>query len=165
MKAVIAGVLLMLAGCVQAAAPVAGGIYTDVRWGQETDGRLGDRQGRACAKSFLGLFATGDASIEAAALAGGVREITTVDRSSKNVLFLYAEYCTIAKGLGGDPRPQAARPPVGDRGSGGPPAAPSPSEGNGAEARPKVIPSYDPRTCRDGLGNLVEECWRAKGRN
>ncbi len=153
MKAGIAAVLLIAAaGC--ASSPVLGGIYTNVKWNAETDGRLGTREGRACAKSVLGLFATGDASIATAALAGGVKEITTVDRSTKTVLFLYGEYCTIARGEG-DAR-SAATPPAPSHPA-APPATP--------REPVKVIPSYDPRTCRDGFGNLVDECWRAKGRN
>lgn len=53
--------------------------------------------GRACASTFFALFAAGDASIEAAKRNGGIREVTTVDHHSTNVIG-FGRFCTIVTG-------------------------------------------------------------------
>jgi hypothetical protein len=40
----------------------------------------------------LGLIAMGDASLETAAMAGGITKITHVDHDSFSVLFLFSSY-------------------------------------------------------------------------
>jgi len=54
--------------------------------------------GKATAKSYLTLIATGDASIEAAAKNGGITEIKYVDYNVKNILGVIGEYTTIVYG-------------------------------------------------------------------
>lgn len=56
------------------------------------------KTGTAMASSILGIVATGDASIEAAAKDGGITRIHHVDHHSKNILGLYAEFTTIVYG-------------------------------------------------------------------
>jgi hypothetical protein len=53
--------------------------------------------GRAEAWGIL-VFATGDASIEAAAARGGITRIHHVDQETMNILWLYAKYTTIVRG-------------------------------------------------------------------
>jgi hypothetical protein len=44
------------------------------------------------------MVATGDASIQAAAAAGGVKNVTTVDHYTRNILGILGEFCTIVRG-------------------------------------------------------------------
>ncbi len=90
-------VLAVLTACAPAASPVLGVIYTDAGWDKETDGTVGSKEGKACAKAYFSMVAKGDASIKAAAEAGNIKKITTVDHHTKNIL-VYGEYCTIVRG-------------------------------------------------------------------
>lgn len=56
------------------------------------------KTGAATATSILGIVATGDASIEAAAKNGGITRIHHVDHHSKNILGFYSEFTTIVYG-------------------------------------------------------------------
>jgi hypothetical protein len=87
-----------LTGCMAVMSPAIGLLYTDVKGPLDAEGPIGPKQGQSCAQSLLGLFATGDASIEAAAHAGGINNVTTVDHHTTNILGLYGEFCTIAHG-------------------------------------------------------------------
>jgi hypothetical protein len=87
---------LVLSGC---ASPLPGILYSNVSSGvAATDNQFGNRMGEACANSWLGLVAVGDASIETARRNGGITAITSVDRQTSNVLFLYSKHCTIVRG-------------------------------------------------------------------
>jgi hypothetical protein len=84
-------------GCVQS--PTGPGIiYMNVRGplgpagGTETT-----KVGRSCARVALALFAWGDASIETAKRNGGVRQVTTIDHKSFNLLG-FGSFCTIVRG-------------------------------------------------------------------
>ena len=84
-------------GCVMS--PTGPGlIYMDVK------GPLGPaggtdtaKRGEACASTFLALFATGDASIESAKRAAGIREVTTLDHHSTNFLG-FGKFFTVVYG-------------------------------------------------------------------
>lgn len=75
-----------------------GAIYTDATMGQAASGATGVKTGQACAKSYVGLIATGDASIAAAKTAGGITQVSSVDHHTTNILGAYGEYCTVVKG-------------------------------------------------------------------
>jgi hypothetical protein len=75
-----------------------GVLLTEVTWDGVAMGSLGTKEGRACAQSFLGLIAQGDASIKAAAEAGGITKVGSVDHYTRNMLGLIGEYCTIVRG-------------------------------------------------------------------
>lgn len=92
--------VIVLQGCAAVTrAPVTGGLYTDTHAGlSATSNQAGNRVGEACAQSILGLFATGDASIEAARRNGGITMITAVDEHATSYFFVYAKYCTIVRG-------------------------------------------------------------------
>lgn len=75
-----------------------GALYTDATMGQSASGVAGAKTGQACAKSYLGLIATGDASIAAAKTAGGITQVSSVDQHTTNVLGIFGEYCTVVKG-------------------------------------------------------------------
>lgn len=97
MRSLLLVSLLLLAGC--ATFPVNGLLYSDVvAPGTATSNQAGVRVGEACAKSFLGLFAWGDAGIETARRNGGITLITSVDQSVAGSPLFYARYCTIVRG-------------------------------------------------------------------
>lgn len=59
-------------------------------------GRHAIRTGSACAHGVLGLVAWGDASQGAAAAAGGIGEVETVDEQRFSILgIVYQRYCTV----------------------------------------------------------------------
>lgn len=92
--------LLLLGGC--AGTPtmqeVPGSLYADYKMAQDAEGPVGVKTGKACATSILGWFSSGDASIEAAAANGGITSVTSIDRTSKNILGIHATYCTVVHG-------------------------------------------------------------------
>lgn len=98
---VLAGLAsILLAGCAMVASPVGNAaFYTRVHGpleiGVET---AASKQGRACAKNFVGVVALGDASIAAAKRAGGITRVATVDHDSMNVVGVYSRFCTIVAG-------------------------------------------------------------------
>jgi hypothetical protein len=91
--------LLISTGCAMAASPVSGFIYSDVdaplTVNSDADNK---KKGEASCHSYLGLCATGDASIETAAKAGGITKIHHVDFKSHSILGVYAEFTTIVYG-------------------------------------------------------------------
>ena len=84
-------------GCLAVATPAMGFIVSDVKWGSDAEGSLGSKEGKACAMSYFGVYSTGDASIAAAAKAGGIKNVTRVDHHTRWTLVL-GEYCTIVGG-------------------------------------------------------------------
>ncbi|MDD5561269.1 MAG: TRL-like family protein [Candidatus Omnitrophica bacterium] len=77
-----------------------GMIYTEVKAPVAAgDGGMSySKTGVAKATSVLGLVATGDCSIKAAAANGNIRTIKYVDYDAKNVLGIYGEYTTTVYG-------------------------------------------------------------------
>ena len=93
-----------LTGCSAATtAPALGILYTDVKGPVTATGNTsGDRmlEGKGTVTSYLGLVATGDASIESAANNAGITKIHHVDYHSTSVLGLIATYTVIVYGNG-----------------------------------------------------------------
>lgn len=87
-----------MSGCMAVVSPAMGMFYTDVTWDGDAEGSVGSKEGKACASTFLGVYARGDASIAAAAKAGGIRNVTRVDHYTRNLLGVIGEYCTIVGG-------------------------------------------------------------------
>jgi len=56
------------------------------------------KQGKACSQNYLGVFAGGDSTIEAAKRAGGITKVSTVDYEFFNVLGFYGQVCTLVVG-------------------------------------------------------------------
>jgi len=88
---------VMLVGC---ATPYPMGmLYTEIKAPVATAGGVGySKVGVSKATSILGLVATGDASIKAAAANGGIKTVKYVDYDAKNILGLYGEYTTTVYG-------------------------------------------------------------------
>ncbi len=64
----------------------------------ETTGRIGGKSGEACSMNILGIVATGDSTVVAAAKAGGISNVGTVDFDYFNVLGIYGRVCTMVTG-------------------------------------------------------------------
>jgi len=60
--------------------------------------KLGSKSGTACATNILGIYASGNASVHAAAQAGGITNITSIDKQYTNYAFFYGKMCTIVTG-------------------------------------------------------------------
>lgn len=89
---------VMLNGC---ATPYPMGmIYTEVKAPVGAgDGAMSySKVGTSKATSVLGLVATGDCSIKAAAANAGIKNIKYVDYDAKNILGIYGEYTTTVYG-------------------------------------------------------------------
>lgn len=91
-------VAVSLIGC---ATPYPMGvIYTEIKAPVGAgEGSLSySKVGTARATSVLGIVATGDCSIKAAASNGGIRTIKYVDYDARNILGVYGEYTTTVYG-------------------------------------------------------------------
>ncbi len=79
--------------------PVTGFVYQSTKGPiTATSNNLGSKVGTSQATSILGWFATGDASIEAAAKSAGIKKISHVDYEGSNILGLFAKHTTIVYG-------------------------------------------------------------------
>jgi hypothetical protein len=92
----VAAALVVFSGCAIAPSPLPGFLFTEVKGPvghlqAPIDAATHSRVGKATAKSFLGLVALGDASIEEAMRNGNIRHIHHVDYASKGILGIYAE--------------------------------------------------------------------------
>ncbi len=84
-------------GCATVYSPAPGAIWMDVHGPIDAGDKVGMREGRACAKSYVGMVSMGDASIKAAAAAGGITRIDSVDHHSTWMVVM-GEFCTIVRG-------------------------------------------------------------------
>lgn len=90
--------LLVLGGCQSVASPVAGIWIQDVSFPLDAGTtRVGTKEGKACATSYVGVFARGDASIKAAAANGGITQIDTVEATVQNFIVI-GHFCTVVRG-------------------------------------------------------------------
>jgi hypothetical protein len=97
--------LVVLSGCQYMTptirdTPINGYFYSSVDWdGRVANPGVGEEKiGRACADSYLGLVALGDASIAAAKQAGNITKVSSVDHTSTSYFVFYGEYCTVVRG-------------------------------------------------------------------
>ena len=92
---------VLVTGCAAVATPIYGGLYTEVQAPLQVTPNEADDDllvGRAMAESYLGLIATGDASIRAAMEDGGITEVVYVDYESTSILGLYATFTVVVYG-------------------------------------------------------------------
>ena len=90
--------LLVLGGCQSVASPVAGIWIQDVSYPLDAGTtRVGAKEGKACATSYVGVFAMGDASIKKAAENGGIKQIDTVEATVQNFIVI-GHFCTVVRG-------------------------------------------------------------------
>jgi hypothetical protein len=95
--------VLLVAGffssCAYVAAPLTGFLYTDVKAPiTATSNSVSTKVGSAKAQSILGIVATGDASIEAAARSAGITKIHHVDYQSTAILGIIATFTVYVYG-------------------------------------------------------------------
>jgi len=90
----------LMTGCAGTiSSPMNGFLYTDAKGPLvTTSSSASSKTGEATCTSILGWVATGDCSIEAAAAAGGITEISTVDTKVSNIIGIYATRTTIVRG-------------------------------------------------------------------
>lgn len=97
---------LVCTGCGRFAAPVippTGGAYTNIRGPLDLESRegksIGAKKGIATTTAWLGLWSTGDSSIEAAARLGGIDRIDHIDYEYRNLLWgLKSSFSTVVYG-------------------------------------------------------------------
>lgn len=93
---VLLAVFVLLSGC--ATYIPAGALYVGGKMGVQSLPGETPKEGKACMTSILGLVAIGDASIEAAKTAGGVKDVLAINYEVSNILGIYGTYCIIVKG-------------------------------------------------------------------
>ena len=87
------GITLTLSSCATVKSPLIGVWYTDVKAPlTATSNANSSKVGTAEATSILGVIATGDASIDAAAKSAGITKIHHVDEHSTSILGFIAKY-------------------------------------------------------------------------
>ena len=97
--ALFGGVAFLMSSCAMVHTPVSAGLYTDVKYPVAVTSNSGSTKvGVAEASSVLGIVATGDASVEAAAKAAGITKIHHVDAQATNILGLFAKYTIFVYG-------------------------------------------------------------------
>lgn len=95
----IAVLCAMLGGCAAAIQPATGFVYSDIKGAMTaTDNSGFSKVGTSKCTSILGIVATGDASIDAAARSAGISRIHHVDYHTKNILGIYAEHTVYVYG-------------------------------------------------------------------
>lgn len=90
----------VLSGCAMSnTAPVTGFVYNGSKgtYGA-TSNPVAAKTGQSCSSSILGIIGSGDASAAAAAKAGGITKIATVDSDNFGILGIYATSCTVVTG-------------------------------------------------------------------
>lgn len=98
--ATVCAAAIITTGCVSAPFEPPMGIYSDVTAPLSTEGMIavGSKSGEASARTILGLVATGDCSIAAAARNGGLKQITHVDYKYKNILGIVQKTTVVVYG-------------------------------------------------------------------
>lgn len=94
-----AAAALFMAGC--ASSIPMGTVYTDVKLPVSATANVDTSNlqvGRSTCKSFVGVVAVGDASIEAAKKNGGIKKVVFVDWKAKSTLGIVGEYECIVYG-------------------------------------------------------------------
>jgi hypothetical protein len=105
MTTALGALLTASTGCFYAGASTAGVpgfLYANTitpAWGTSaTSNVAGSKTGQAVCESFMGLIATGDCSVEAAAANGKITRIHSVARKVENMLGIYAKITIIVTG-------------------------------------------------------------------
>lgn len=97
--AAVAASMLTLYGCQPVHSPLTGVIFNETKFGYvATTNAATTKEGKACGTTILGWVATGDMSISAAKAAGGITNVAHIDYTAKNIVGIFAEFCTIVKG-------------------------------------------------------------------
>jgi|SRR5688572_21882670 hypothetical protein len=97
---ILSALATLSSGCAMSMSnPVTGWAYSGTQGTTAvTASPIGAKTGESCAMSILGVVGIGDASAVAAAKAGGITKISTVDSDNFGVLGVYAKNCTVVTG-------------------------------------------------------------------
>lgn len=88
----------LLTGCAAGYSPVGDALITNVKGPILATDNVGtSKMGTACAQSII-LYAHGDASIDTAKRAGGIRKVASVDYESNGFYPFYGKTCVIVRG-------------------------------------------------------------------
>ncbi len=88
---------LLVGACATPSTEVGIALFSDTVQPLMVTNNSGTKVGRACGKNYLGLFITGDMSVEAAKKDGKITQVASVDKEIKSYA-LYAEVCTVVRG-------------------------------------------------------------------
>lgn len=92
-------IVVVMSSCAVGKTPIIGAAYTDIKDGLAVTSNTGSSKiGTAKAVGYVGLVATGDASIEAASKQAGITRVQHVDYQTTSILGLYTTYTTIVYG-------------------------------------------------------------------
>ena len=93
-------IVSLFSGCAASVStPLPGFLYTDVRAPLAVTSNSGaSKVGTSYATSILGIVASGNAGIDAAAREGGITKIQYVDYHAMNILGVYAKYTVYVYG-------------------------------------------------------------------
>ncbi len=98
----VASGLLVFGGCAHwPRAGINGAFYTDTTSPVSINNleEAPTKKGRACSKGVLGLFGSGDSTIETAKKLGGITKVAYVEEEFHHVfLGFYSRYCVIVSG-------------------------------------------------------------------
>ena len=89
--------MFAIGNCASGGFGPSGAIFTSTKIGVHGTAPNGAKSGKACAQSFLGLVAIGDASVSAAAAAGGITAVQSIDIEVFSLL-VYGQACTVVRG-------------------------------------------------------------------
>ncbi len=94
----VLGSALLLGACATPSTEVGIALFSDtVQPLMVTNNSGATKVGRACGKNYLGLFITGDMSVDAAKKDGKITQVTSIDKEIKSYA-IYAEVCTVVRG-------------------------------------------------------------------
>jgi len=97
--AIAALAALLMPSCQMVVSPLSGWLYTNVNApGDVTSNAVGSLTGTAMAETWLGAWAEGDASINAAAQNGGINSISHWDYHAKAIWFIHGRFETYVYG-------------------------------------------------------------------
>ncbi len=93
MFVMLLSVVALISSCATVKSPLSGIWYTNVKAPVAVTGNSNSTKvGTSQATSILGIVATGDASIDAAAKSAGITKIHHVDEESTSILGFFAKY-------------------------------------------------------------------------
>lgn len=96
-KLLVAASILALSACTAPQSHIGSALISTLKDSQIANESNGTKVGKTCAANYLGIFATGDMSVETAKKNGKITKVATVDRDIKNMI-IFAEVCTIVTG-------------------------------------------------------------------
>ncbi|KWT76856.1 TRL-like family protein [Candidatus Magnetominusculus xianensis] len=97
--AIIAMMVVSLAGCGFVADGPLGWVYTDTTMPVSMGtAQNGTKAGRGCIHSFFGAISIGNASIETAMKDGGIKTVYTVNKENLSIFGTYTRQCTLVAG-------------------------------------------------------------------